>query len=563
MNIKEIVSKEIKAQGATSEDIQKLLLVPPQKEMGDLSLPCFTLSKIFHKSPNDIALNLQESLKNSNIVKKTDVLNGYLNLFLDEKYFSKIIIEDMQKNLERYGAQNIGNNKLCLIEFSSINVAKNPHVGHLCGTAYGESFCRLHEYFGYNVKRLNYLGDYGTQFGKVITAYLKYGSREKVLERGVDELQDLYIKINAECENDENLLKECRECFLKLEKGDKEIQKLYDWFKEISIEEAKRIYNELDITFDDWRRESFYAQYNKETLALLNEKGLTKRDNGALLVDLSEKNLGKLIVEQTSGASIYATRDLSSLLNRYKEYHYDKLLYVTGVEQEQYFNQIFEVGKMLGLPYMDKVFHFSTGRISLPTGKISSRKGAVALNRDLFKASIQKAHSVLIEKGTNASDMEALEKQIGIGALVFTILKSTSTKDSVFDLDRAISFDGETGPYLQYTYARTCSILSKAKESKVEGKVDLNVLPASVFPLIKLFPNFGEALNNAFYEYDPSYIARYAMNLCSEFNRVYSETKILSEDKKLSETMVEITRLTNNLLKKCLYFLVMKAPERM
>ncbi len=563
MNIKEIISKEIKIDGITSDEVQKLLLVPPQKEMGDLSLPCFSLSKIFHKSPNDIALNLQEGLKGSKVIKKAEVLNFYLNIFVDEKYFSEIIIKDMQNNIENYGAQNIGNNKLCLIEFSSINVAKNPHVGHLCGTVYGESFCRLHEYFGYNIKRLNYLGDYGTQFGKVITAYLKYGSREKVLERGVDELQDLYIIINAECENDENLLNECRECFLKLEKGDKKIKELYDWFKEISIEEAKRIYDELDISFDDWRGESFYAQFNQQTLALLNEKGLTKRDQGALLVDLSEKNLGKLIVEQTSGASIYATRDLSSLLNRYNEYHYDKLLYVTGVEQEQYFNQIFEVGKMLGLSYMDKVFHFSTGRISLPTGKISSRKGAVALIRDLFKASIDKAHAVLTEKGTNASDMETLEKQIGIGALVFTILKSTSTKDSVFDLDRAISFDGETGPYLQYTYARTCSILSKAKESKIVGKIDYSILPENVFPLIKLFPKFGEALNNAFCEYDPSYIARYAMNLCSEFNRVYSEMKILSDDETLSQTMVEVTRLTNSLLKKCLYFLVMKAPERM
>ena len=562
MNIKEIVSKEIKIDGITEQEVEKLLLVPPQKEMGDLSLPCFSLAKIFHKSPTDIAVNLKQSLEGNKKVR-AEVLNGYLNLFLNEQYFSEEIIKDAEKNLENYGMQNIGKDKLCLIEYSSINVAKNPHVGHLCGTVYGESFCRLHEYFGYNVKRLNYLGDYGTQFGKVITAYKKYGSREKVLERGVDELQDLYIKVNAECETNEELLTECRECFLKLERGDKEIKELYDWFKEISIEEAKRIYNELDISFDDWRGESYYAQFNKETLETLNKKGLTKRDKGALLVDLTEYNLGKLIVEQTSGASIYATRDLSSLVNRYNEYKYDKLLYVTGVEQEQYFNQVFQVGRLMGLDYMDKVFHFSTGRISLPTGKISSRKGAVALIRDLFKASQDKAHNVLLEKGTNASDIDVLEKQIGIGALVFTILKSTSTKDSVFDLDKAISFDGETGPYLQYTYARTCSILKKAEEMGINPKLDAKILPKETFALIKLFPRFKDAINNAFCEYDPSYIARYSMNLCSEFNRLYSEMKILSDDKVLSQNLLLLTKITNNLLKKCLYFLVMKAPERM
>ncbi len=562
MNIKEIVSREIKIEGMEKSDVEKLLLVPPQKEMGDLSLPCFSLAKIFHKSPNDIALSLKENL-NSSIISKAEVLNGYLNLFLNEKYFSKQIVEDTQNNIENYGSENIGNNKLCLIEYSSINVAKNPHVGHLCGTVYGESFCRLHEYFGYNVKRLNYLGDYGTQFGKVITAYKKYGSREKVLQRGVDELQDLYIRINAECENDEELLNECRECFLKLEKGDKEIKELYDWFKEISIEEAKRIYAELDINFDDWRGESYYAQFNKETLQTLKDKGLAIRDKGALLVDLSEYNLGKLIVEQTSGASIYATRDLSSLVHRYQEYKYDKLVYVTGVEQEQYFNQVFQVGRLMNLPYMDNVFHFSTGRISLPTGKISSRKGAVALIRDLFKAAQDKAHAVLTEKGTNSSDISVLEKQIGIGALVFTILKSTSTKDSVFDLDKAISFDGETGPYLQYTYARTCSILKKAEELGLKPVIDYETLPESTFSLVKLFPNFKDAIKNALSEYDPSHIARYAMNLCSEFNKLYSEIKILSDDKVQSQNLLTLTTLTNALLKKCLYFLVMKAPERM
>ena len=563
MNIKQIVSKQIKIEGMKSEEIEKLLLYPPQKEMGDLSLPCFSLAKIFHASPNDIASKLKESLVDCPLIKSASVLNGYLNLFLNEKIISKTILCDVLTDLENYGKQNIGQNKLCLIEFSSINVAKNPHVGHLCGTAYGESFSRLHEFFGYNVKRLNYLGDYGTQFGKVITAYKKYGSKQKVLERGVDELQDLYIRINAECENDQNLLDECRKCFLKLEQGDEEIKALYNWFKQISIDEAKRIYDELDISFDDWRGESYYAKFNKETLKILNEKGLTQRSEGALLVDLTNYNLGKLIVEQTSGASIYATRDLSNLIHRHKEYNYDKLLYVTGVEQEQYFQQIFQIGRLMGLDYMDRVFHFSTGRISLPTGKISSRKGAVALIKDLFEISINKAKEVLKEKGTNADDIQELSKQIGIGALVFTILKSSSTKDSVFDIDKAISFDGETGPYLQYTYARTCSILKKAQEMNLKQEFDFENLPQQTFSIIKLISQFGDVLSNAFYEYDPSYIARFATNLSSEFNRLYNELRIISDNTKQTQSLLCLTKIINSLLKKCLYFMVIKAPEKM
>lgn len=563
MNIKQIISKQIKIEGMTSEEIEKLLLYPPQKEMGDLSLPCFSLAKIFHKSPNDIAIDLQKKLVDCEIIKSANVLNGYLNLFLNEKIISKTILCDVLEDLENYGKQNIGKNQLCLIEFSSINVAKNPHVGHLCGTSYGESFSRLHEFFGYDVKRLNYLGDYGTQFGKVITAYKKYGSKQKVLERGVDELQELYIRINAECENDEQLLDECRQCFLKLEKGDKEIKELYDWFKQISIDEAKRIYDELDISFDDWRGESYYAQFNKETLKTLNEKGLTQRSQGALLVDLTEYNLGKLIVEQTSGASIYATRDLSNLIHRYNEYKYDKLLYVTGVEQEQYFQQIFQIGRLMGLNYMNKVFHFSTGRISLPTGKISSRKGAVALIKDLFEISVNKAKDVLKEKGTNADDIESLSKQIGIGALVFTILKSSSTKDSVFDIDKAVSFDGETGPYLQYTYARTCSILKKAQEMNLKQEIDFESLPEQTFSIVKLISQFGDVLFNAFCEYDPSYIARFATNLSSEFNRLYNEVRIISDNTKQTDSLLCLTKIINFLLKKCLYFMVIKAPEKM
>lgn len=563
MNLKNYVANLLKTEEISVETIENLVSVPPQKQMGDLSLPCFSLAKILHKSPNDIAKNFQDVLKDDKMFSKIEVQNGYLNLFFDQKKYSKLVLDEILKQQDNFGQENLAKGKLACIEYSSINVAKNPHVGHLCGTVYGESFARLHENFGYTVKRLNYLGDYGTQFGKVINGFLKFGDKQKVEKNGVDELQNIYIKSNKMCEDDENYLEECRQTFLKLEQGDEVVKALYEWFVEISKNEAKAIYKQLGVEFDDWRGEAYYAQFNDETLKTLKEKNLVVRDQGALLVDLQNYNLGKLIVEQTSGASIYATRDLSCLIHRHEDYDYDKLLYVTGVEQELYFKQIFKVGELLNLPYMSKVFHFSTGRLSLPEGKISSRKGAVALLKDLFAISKQKAIQVLKEKGTSSEDLETLASQIGIGALIFSILKVTAQKDAVFDIQKAVSFDGETGPYLQYTFARTNSVLEKFEKMNLTEEPDFSLLGEDGFEIAKLLEKFPSVLKMALNDYEPSYIARFAISLASNFNKFYANCRIVSEDKNLTNANASLTKIVNTVLKKCLYFLVMSAPEKM
>ncbi len=563
MDIKNYVASLLKTDEISIESLENLLIVPPQKQMGDLSLPCFSFAKILHKSPNDIALSFKEILQKDEMFSSVEVLNGYLNLFFNKQHFSKVVLDQIFNNLENFGKDDIAKGKLACMEYSSINVAKNPHVGHLCCTVYGESFARLHENFGYTVKRINYLGDYGTQFGKMINGYLKFGNKQKVEERGVDELQEIYIKANKLCEDDLAFLEECRQTFLKIEQGDKKIKELYDWFVQISINEAKRIYSQLGITFDDWRGEAYAAQFNNETLNLLKEKNLVKKDQGALLVDLERFNLGKVLVEQTSGASLYATRDISTLIHRYVDYHYDKAVYVTGTQQEFYFEQIFQVGKLLGLNYMDKVFHVSYGMLSLPEGKISSRKGAVGLIKDFFAMSIQKAKEVLEEKGTEGKDIEKLSQEIGIGALVFTILRITAKKDAVFDINSAISFDGETGPYLQYTYARTNSIFEKFENLNLKQTPDFNNLPENAFEITKLLQTFPTVLKTAFKDYEPSYIARFAINLASEFNKFYATTRIICEDEKVTSANASLTKIVNSVLKKCLYFLVMSAPEKM
>lgn len=561
MNIKNLIASKIKLDNFSQEEIENMIVFPPQKAMGDFSLPCFSLSKTFRKSPQEIGERLKENLKDLSLFEKVEVTNGYLNFFLNKSFFTEKILEEALSNLEDFGKENIGKGKLALLEFSSINVAKNPHVGHLCCTVYGESFSRLFENFGYEVKRLNYLGDYGTQFGKMIAGFLKFGDKKKVEERGVDELQDIYIKANKLCEEDENFLEEARQTFLKLEQGDQKIKALYDWFKEISINEAKKIYEQLNITFDDYRGEAYYAQFNDETLKLLEKKKLVTKDQGALLVDLEEFNLGKLLVKQSNGASLYATRDLSSLLKRYEYYKPKRMVYVTAVQQELYFKQIFKIGELLGLPYMNDVSHISYGMLSLPEGKISSRKGAVGLIRDFFEVSTKKAEEVLKEKGTESEDLDKLKQEIGIGALVFSILRTTTSKDSVFDLKTAISFEGETGPYLQYTFARATSILKRFKETN--KKLNLKLLDESSWEIVKLVQKFPSVLKLAFEEYEPSHIARFALSLASEFNKYYSENKILTENEEETLSKVKLTKVVQKILGKCLNFLVMSAPEKM
>lgn len=560
MQLKEMLAQQLKLDGVDNSQLFALLGVPPKAELGDFSLPCFSLAKTLRKSPNEIAAELVAGVQGNSLIEKAEVLNGYANFFLN-KALTADIFAKVFPNLADFGKTQDGKGKLACIEFSSINVAKNPHVGHLSNTVFGESFCRMHENFGFTVKRLNYLGDYGTQFGKMITGFEKWGNRQDVEACGVDALQDLYIKVNAECEKDENLLAECRNKFSLLEQGDQRVKELYDWFVKISIDEVKKIYKILGIEFDDWRGEAFYAQFNQEILDELRAKKLVKKDNGALLVDLEEYNLGIALVQQSSGASLYLTRDLSALTHRFAEYGFDKLVYVTAFQQRQHFAQLFKIAQLLGRDFLDRVKHVMYGMISLPEGKISSRKGAVALIKDLFALSTEEAKRVLTEKSTETSDLDRLSEQIGVGALVFSALRNTAIKDSVFDIKNAISFEGETGPYLQYTHARCCSIVSKAGLDL--SKPDFTLLDGQSWAIAKLIASFPDVLKTSFEEYEPSHIARFAIELASEFNKFYNENRIITEDKETSTARVALTQTVGHILSRCLYLLVMSAPEKM
>ncbi len=557
MELKKLLSQELKLDGVDSAQLFALLGVPPKPELGDFSLPCFSLAKELTKSPGDIAALLVKSVTNSPLVERAEVLNGYANFFLNSTEVTRLTMAEFAKKSGKLGWFDTGKGKMLCIDFSSINVAKIPHVGHLANTVIGAAIVRIYERFGYNVKRLNYLGDYGTQFAKAIQAYLLWGKKEDIEKRGVEAMQELYVRINEECEQNKELQEQCQIIFRRMEDKDPEIMQLYEWFKTLSLQEAMKLYEPLNLTFDDWRGECYYSQFTDSAMELLKQKGIARLDNGAYIVDLSEFDLGVVIALRSNGTSTYLTRDVATVLSRYEEYHFDSCIYITGAEQKQYFAQLFKTVELLGHDW--KLKHIAHGRLSTPEGRLSSRKGGNALARDILQASFDKAQKVLDERGSVSDDIAKLSREIGIGALSFGILNISVGKDSVFVLDDALRFEGETGPYLQYTHARCCSILKAAGKVTGESKN----LGIECFEIVKIIADFENMLKAAFDEIEPSIICRYALSLAGAFNKFYNENRIITDDTAKSGAYVLLTDAVSWILRECLEILGIPAPEKM
>jgi len=564
MNFKEILSKEIKIEGVTPEELEKLFTIPPTLQMGDFALPCFSFAKIQKCSPAVIAQNIAKDMQSIEIVDHIDVVNGYLNIFLNKKVATNIILNELL-NKQDLCSREIGKGKLFCIDYSSINVAKNPHIGHFSNTVIGASIARLYEKMGYNVKRLNYLGDYGTQFGKLVCAYQKWATKEDVEKRGIEYLQELYIRVNTECETDENLLAECRETFKKMEEKEPEITALFEWFKKLSIEEVKKdVYEPLKITFDDWRGEQYYSQFTPAIFEELDKKHITKISQGATIVDLEEYGLGVAIVKQSNGTTLYLTRDIATAIERYKEYKFDKCIYITGVEQKIHFEQLFKILELMGKEWSKNLIHIANGRLRLPEGKLSSRKGSQALIKDIFVNAINKATELIQSRDTNSTVDKQKAQDIGIGALIFSALKSGVTKDSVFVLEDALNFDGETGPYLMYTHARCASILRKFDKdiTKIDAKT-ISTDDEISWELVSCMNKFNAIVFDAYNNNEPSFVARYLIELATIFNKFYHDNRILGEDETKTLKNVTITYLVEKILKEGLSILGIVAPEEM
>ena len=558
--IKNLIAAAVaEAEGLSASDIEAMLEYPPDSAMGDVALPCFKLSKVLRKSPVMIASELGEKLSLPEI-GRIDSVGGYLNFCVSPNYYAERLIPEILSEKGDYGKSTMGAGKTVVLDYSAPNICKPFHIGHFASTVIGHSLKKLHEFCGYKCVGINHLGDWGTQFGKQITAYKLWGNRETVEKLGVDELVRLYVKFHEEAENDPSLNDRARAEFAKLEEGDPENTELWKWFVKISLDECNKTYKRLGIDFDSYAGESFYTDKMQEQVDLLREKGLLKIDNGASIVDLSEYNMPPCLILKSDGSTLYPTRDIAAAVYRDRTYHFDKCIYVTAYQQCLHFKQWFKVVELMGYDFADKLVHVPYGMVSIDGAKLATRTGNVILIRDLLSAAVDKVTDVINEKNPNLENKEQTAEAVGIGAVIFHYLLNNRIKDVNFVMEDALSFDGNTGPYAQYTYARTCSILEKAGEVAVDG---IRITEPAEAALCKVLSQFGEAVLSAVADYEPSDVTRYILDVCTAFNRFYHDCPILSaDDETARKSRVALTQATNYVLGNALPLICLKTPEK-
>ena len=545
------------------EEIYGMLEYPPTADMGDLALPCFKLSRSLRRAPVQISDALAAGLADNPLFKKVESVKGYLNLFFDAASLAKRVTCEVEELGATYGSPMDGNGKTVVLDYSSPNVAKPFHIGHLGTTVIGHSLKLLHEFAGWKCVGINYLGDWGTQFGKLILAYKMWGNKAQIEEGGIDRLVELYVQINnAISDTDEGkaLADRARAEFHKMELGDEENIALWKWFIEISLAEYEKTYRQLNITFDSYKGESFYTDKMPAQVQKLRDLGLLVLDDGASIVDLEAYGMPPCLILKRDGSTLYPTRDIAAAVWRKENYHYDRAIYVTSSQQCLHFQQWFKVVELMGYPWYDELVHIPYGTVSINGAKLATRTGNVVLLRDLFAQAIEKVSAIMTEKNPALAERGDIAEQVGVGAIVFHYLSNSRIRDINFMLEDALSFDGNTGPYAQYTYARTCSVLRKY-EGKATWCVD--TATAEEGALAKVIAMFPERVKLALDEYEPSIITRYILDLCAAFNRFYHECPILScEDEQVRESRVALTAATNQVLGTALHLICMATPEQ-
>ena len=558
-NIIDLLANNI--EGLSRDELEQFVEIPPKTELGDFAFPCFRLAKIYRKAPQMIAQELKEKIGDVDFLSKIEVQGGYLNFFVDKEQFARHIVENYL-NTGEYGHSDEGAGKTICIDYSSPNVAKNFHVGHLRTTIIGNSLHKIFKKLGYNVVRINHLGDWGTQFGKLIVAYKKWGSKEAIEKNGISELMSIYVKFHEEAEKEPSLNDEARAWFTKMEHGDEEALSIWKWFLDISLKEFMRVYDILGMEFDSYNGESFYNDKMGAVIDELKEKGLITVSEGAQIVDLEAYNMPPCLITKKDGSSLYATRDIAAALYRQNTYHFTKCLYVTGLEQKLHFAQWFKVIELMGYDWYKGLVHIPYGLVSLKSGKLSTRKGNVLYAEDILNESIQKIREIIAEKNPDLPDKETVAKQVGIGAIIFNDLYNQRIKDVLFDWDKLLNFDGETGPYVQYTYARAASVMRKVGE--IPLTIDYSVLTDDAsMALLKEISRFPEVIKEASEKYEPCVVARYAVALAQAFNKFYHDCQINVSDENIKFTRANIVRIVKNIIKDALDLLGISCPEQM
>ena len=568
IDFKEIISNAISNVTNISQyELKTYIEVPKESNNGDYAFPCFKLAKELKKAPQMIATDIKEKIEvNENEIIKIEVAGGYLNFFINKKLLVDEVLQEISKT-EEYGKSEIGKGKNVVIDYSSPNIAKPFHIGHLRSTVIGGALYNIYKYLGYNTTGVNHLGDYGTQFGKLIEGYKLWGEEYDIEKNPIDELTKIYIRINEACKEDEQVLENCRNNFKKLENGDPYCVEIWEKFRELSLKEFQKVYDLLGSKFDSWNGEAFYSDKMPEVIDILEKTGKLIESQGAKIIDLEDKGINTpCIIEKTNGSTTYATRDLAAILYRARTYDFDKALYVTSYEQVLHFKQVFEVAKLLGLDekYTNGLEHVSFGMVLLPTGKMSTREGNVVKLNDLLNEAISRAKEIIEQKNPQLENKDEIAKKVGIGAVIFNDLSNNRVKDEIFEWDTILNFQGETGPYIQYTYVRTKSVLEKAGQvPDIKDVKSENLLDESSIRTLKLVYSFEDILKQVTDKNEPSILSRYLIDLAKAYSNFYNENKIIVDEKDVQNARVYLTYAVGKVLKTGAELLGIEMPEKM
>jgi len=559
---KEVANKISQLVDMELEKVMELIEIPPQSNMGDYAFPCFQLAKTMRKAPNMIAADLAGKFTTDNVVGKVEAAGGYLNFFVNKSEFIKTVLTEVIEKGKDFGTSTEGNGKTVLVEFSSPNIAKPFHIGHLVNTLTGSAIEKIYRHLGYETQRLNHIGDYGTNFGKQIAAYKHWGNEEALEKEPINELLRVYIKFHEEVENNPSLETEARQLFKKLEDGDPEMVGLWQKFRDLSIVEFKKLYEEFNIEFDSYNGESFYTDKMGEVVQMLRDKGLLVESNGAQIVDLEKFNMPPCLILKSDGATIYATRDLAAALYRYRTYDFHKCLYVVGNTQALHFKQIFTVLKLMGFEWAENMSFVGTSLVKFADRKLATRSGDIIYAKGVLDEAAEKTLEIVEAKNSNLANKEDVAKKVGMGAVAYTILKNNKDKDIIFSWEDILSFEGDSGPYVQYTCVRGKSVLRKAGEMPATADYSTLVTDEE-FALAKLLDGFKSALKEAAERYEPFVITRQVTEIAKTYNKFYNSHPIMNAEPELKAARLHLTKSVCNVIETGLGMIGIEVPENM
>ena len=565
--IAELIAPQV--EGLEKEEIVKMIEKPADSKMGDYAFPCFKLAKILRKAPPMIAKGIAEAIADDPMFEKVEQVNAYVNMFVSKEEFAKEVVSEVIEKEDDFGKSDVGENRKVIVEYSSPNIAKPFHIGHIRSTVIGASIAKIYDYLGYDVVRINHLGDYGTQFGKMIVAYRKWGNKQDVIDSPIKTLLGYYTKFHVEAENDPALEDEARATFTKLENGEKEETELWQWFRDESLKEFNRVYDMLGIKFDSYAGESFYSDKMPRFVKELEDKGLMEEDQGAQLVRLDDYGLTPALITKSDGSTLYITRDIAASVYRKEHYDFYKNIYVVASQQNLHFQQWIQILELMGYEWARDCVHVPFGLVSLEEGTMSTREGRVVFLEDVLNGAVDKTREIIKEKNpdADAETVEEIAKAVGIGAVVFNELSNYRIKDYVFSWEHVLNFEGETGPYVQYTHARACSVLRNAGDeivAKAKEDFDAKYLTGeSAHALSTLLYDFPAVIKEAGEKYEPSIVTRHLVDIAQAFNKFYHDEHILvdNEDEKVAK--VAMVLAAKDAIKNGLDLLCMKAPEKM